>query len=74
MQLIGQNALFVLKDIYSNRESIERGYASEVLSYYQSLFKVNKESSSTPHLEIQITKSQEDYEINIEEFQQAFLV
>jgi len=74
MKLIGENSLFVLKDIYSNREVIERGYASEVLSYYQKLFKINEESGTISFLEIKITESSKNVEINIDDFQQAFLI
>ncbi|MHA2362474.1 MAG: hypothetical protein ACXAC7_00855 [Candidatus Hodarchaeales archaeon] len=75
MKEIGQNALFVIKELYTNTECLERGYGSEVLAHYHTLFEIdeNKQKSLTP-LNINLIKDSSTNQYDINEFQKAYMV
>ena len=74
-------ALYTLKDIYVNREALERGHGTEILAYYQALFNIDEEEE--PHvkdqkfslgLDIQLVKDPSTHCYNLQDFQEAFSV
>ena len=73
---IGETAVYVLKDLYVDREAIERGYGTEILEQYKSTFNLNDEFESTSNLpEITLDLKQIDpNNINLEEFKIAFII
>ena len=73
---IGETAVYVLKDLYVDREAIERGYGTEILEQYKSTFNLNDEFESTTNLpEITLDLKQIDpNDINLEEFKIAFII
>ena len=80
LHAIGDIALYTLKDIYVNREVIERGHGAEVLAYYQALFKIDEEEAninakeSVLSLDIRLEKDPSTHSYDLQDFQEAYNV
>ena len=74
---IGETAIYVLKDLYVDREAIERGYGTEILEQYKSTFNLHDELDGSVSKLPEITLDLEQLDpnnIDLEEFKLAFIV
>ena len=74
---IGEIAIYVLKDLYVDREAIERGYGTEVLEQYKTTFNIQDELdgsvSKLPEISLDLEQIDPNH-IDLEEFKTAFIV
>ena len=73
---IGKTAIYVLKDLYVDREAIERGFAKEILEQYKTLFNLHNSFDNAKNFpEIKLNLENIDIgNINLEEFKLAYIV
>lgn len=70
---IGMMALYVLKDIFVNREAIERGFGAEVLESYRSLFFLDQPpENQLPKIPFKLSKDEVTNVYDLAQFTQTF--
>ncbi len=72
---IGETATYVLKDLYVDREAIERGFGTEVLEQYKATFNLNDDFNGhkLPAISLELAEI-DPKKIDLEEFKIAFIV
>ena len=72
---IGEIAIYVLKDLYVDREAIERGFGAEILEQYKATFNLqdNFEDHKLPEISLDL-HSIDISNLDLKEFKQAFIV
>ena len=72
---IGETATYVLKDLYVDREAIERGFVTEVLEQYKSTFNLNDDfnGSKLPAISLELFDI-DPKNVDLEEFKLAFII
>ena len=71
---IGEIAVYTLKDLYVNREALERGFATEILEQYKSLFYLNdSDGAILPPIELELTEIDKTKHHDLKEFEKAFI-
>lgn len=74
---IGEIAVYTLKDLYVNREAIERGFSNEILDQYKFIFEIESLDGPSlqkfPKLELNLQKIEKNKLVNLNEFEKAFI-